>query len=521
MLYKKGVISTKIVSLHLKTASQSLFFMSYARKAVYGTSLVFILSMLGGAAAYITRVVLARGLGPEKFGLFSSVFTLVIFFLFFRDLGFPQALIKYVAEFQAQKKYGEIKSAILSVFAMQMIGSIFLGLIFFFMADFLAIHYFKAAEAAPILKILIIYIFGSVLFIVTKDTLLGLQQTFLFALGEFMKNTIVLGLVLLFFAFGMTLYAPVWAYAFVCFVLFLFYLPWLLHYFPFFKEKISDYRGVRRSLFFFAVPVFFTAAGGKVIGYIDTLLLTYFRPLEEVGVYNAVLPTALLFLYLGSTIATTIFPIVSELLAKKDHKRVRDGLRLIYKYLVVISFPIVGYFLVYAHFFLVSFFGLGYITGVLAFQILLIGVMVFMIASINHTVFSAIGKPALVTKIILGSAVLNIIANLFLIPRYGLTGAALSTTLSYILAFVWSMVLMKKHLGVQIMWIHWAKSLFVTFIYVFILFQLKNRVGENVWWYMPIIAFISLLIYFILAFCFHLIDITELKRYLLKHDATT
>ncbi len=495
--------------------------MSYARKAVYGAGLILTMSMLGGAAAYITKVILARELGPEKYGLFSSVFTLVILLLFFRDLGFPQALIKYIAEFEAQKKYGEIKSAIISVFTMQLIGSLFLGLIFFLMADFLALHYFKSAEAAPILKILIIYIFGSALFIITKDTLLGLQKTFLFSLGEFLKNIIVLGLVLLFLSLGVTLYAPVWAYAFVCLILFLFYLPWLLHYFPFFKEKMNDYPVVRNKLFFFALPVFFTAAGGKVIGYLDTILLTYFRPLEEVGIYNAILPTALLFLYLGSTLGTTIFPIVSELLAKNDYKRVVDGLRLIYKYLVLISFPILGYFLVYAGFFLGIFFGPSYLTGVPAFQILLIGVMVFMLAAVNHTVFSAIGKPAIVTKIILGSAILNVIANLFLIPKYGITGAALSTTLSYIFAFVWSMLLMRKHLGVQILWIHWSKSFIITIIYVLVLFQLKNQFTENILWHMPLVAFAGILVYFTLAFCFNLIDFKELQRYLLKRHGTT
>ncbi len=494
--------------------------MSYARKAVYGAGVVLAMSIMGGIAAYITKVILARELGPEKYGLFSSVFTLIIFMLFFRDLGFPQALIKYVAEFQAQKKYGEIKSAIVSVFMIQMIGSLFLGLIFFLFADFLALHYFKHAEAALIIKILIAYIFGSALFIITKDTLLGLQKTFLFSLGEFLKNIIVLGLVLLFLALGATLYAPVWAYALVCILLFLFYFPWLLHYFPFFKEKINDYPVVRHKLFFFALPVFFTAAGGKVISYTDTLFLTYFRPLEEVGVYNAILPTALLFLYLGSTFGTTVFPLVSELLAKRDYKRVLDGLRLIYKYLVLVLFPLLGYFLVYAGFFLGIFFGPGYMGGVLAFQILLIGAMVFILAAINHTIFSAMGKPAIVTKIILGSAVLNVIANLLLIPKYGITGAALSTSLSYILAFVWSMLLIKKYLKAELLWMHWSKSLIVALVYVFVLSQLKNLAAENIWWHMPAVALAGIVLYFTLAFCFGLIDFKELQRYLLKRYET-
>ena len=68
------------------------------------------------------------------------------------------------------------------------------------------------------------------------------------------------------------------------------------------------------------LPFFVTAIGDKVIVYIDTLMLTYFSTLTEVGIYNVVLPSAIIFLDIGGAIATVVFPMSSELWAKGDTK---------------------------------------------------------------------------------------------------------------------------------------------------------------------------------------------------------
>ena len=104
---------------------------SYTQKAVQGVSIAFVFGFLAAITAYLTRIVLARKLQPEEYGLFYAVFTFIIFFLFFRDLGLGQALVKYISEFRAQQRYGQIKTAILSVFSMQMSSSIFFGIFFF------------------------------------------------------------------------------------------------------------------------------------------------------------------------------------------------------------------------------------------------------------------------------------------------------------------------------------------------------------------------------------------------------
>ena len=93
-----------------------------------------------------------------------------------------------------------------------------------------------------------------------------------------------------------------------------------------------DFWAVLKKMILFGIPSFATAFAGTIIGYIDTLMLTYFSPLSEVGIYNVVLPSALIILFVGRALASTAFPITAELWVKKDYKRLSTGINLLHKY---------------------------------------------------------------------------------------------------------------------------------------------------------------------------------------------
>ncbi len=487
--------------------------MTYTRKAVRGASMIFIMSMLASVLAYVMRVVLARHLGAAEFGLFYAVFTFVIFFMFFRDLGFPQAIIKYIAEFKVKERNDLIKSVIASAFYIQIACSCLFALIFYFLAPYLAVNYFKNPEAATILRIFIFYIFGSVLFIISKDILLGFQKTALFSLGEFFKNGLVLALVVLFFYLGKGVYAPVYAFAIVCFLLFIIYFPLVLREFPLFRYRSGEFPAVAKKMVWFAFPVFATAVGSKIIGYVDTLMLTYFRSLPEVGVYNAVLPTSSLLLYFGSCIGSVTLPMASEFWARGDHRRLMAGIEIMYKYLFILILPVCAVLFVFTPFILQNFFGPEYVVGVTAMRILLLGSLIFTLADINYNIFTAIGKPQTVTTIVFLSAAVNAGLNLILIPKWGITGAGISTATSYLFAFIFSIWKMKSYLNVKAHWKRWSALLFVGAILVYSLFKIPSLLSLNPWLEIGIAIVCSLLIYLFLLYCFNIIDLQEIARY--------
>lgn len=489
--------------------------MTYTNRIVRGVGAIFLMSIFSNFIAYLTRIVLARNLSPYEYGLFYSVFTFVIFFLFFRDLGLGQAVIKHIPEFNIQKRYDSIKTIIFSALSFQFLSSLLLSVILFFSADFLSKYYFKAEVASVLLQFLILYILLSLSFTFLKDILQGFQNFKIFSLIEFLKNSITLLIIVSFIVAGFkNVFVPVFANILVCPILFFILLPFVIKTFPFFKYKITDFKPITKQMFSFGLPVLATSIGGKVIGYIDTIILTYFVSLEQVGIYNVILPSALVVLHLGSAVSAVVFPTVSELWAKQDKKRISDGINLIHKYAFVLTIPAIFTAFTFSGLFISFFFGKEYISGALALQILLIGVLFYLVAGINHSILSGIGKPQIVTKIVLFSAFLNAAGNFILIPKFGIEGAAVSTSLSYFVALFLSTHQITKLIGVNFPKITWFKLTFSGIIFVLIIACLKSVLNLNPWLELIISFGMAFLIYLALVYLIKVIDINEIKKYL-------
>jgi len=487
--------------------------MTYTEKALHGAGMILGMGVLAAVMAYALRVLLARGLGPHAYGLFSSVFTFVMFFLFFRDLGMPQAMIKYIAEFEAKKDLGKISSVLLTVFSFEITGSLLLGGTILISAEKLSTYYFHEPVAAKLLHILALYIVGSVFFTFPKDALLGFQKTTLFAIGDFLKNSAVFLLVFLFLKKGLGVYAPVYAYVIVCFLLFAFYTPFLIRRFPIHKYKLTELNGTTKKVFSFSIMVFATAAGSKIISYIDTLMLTYFRSFGEVGIYNAILPTALMFLYLGKSIASAGFPISSELWAKQDLNRLQKGMELLHKYILVLAVPVLGMVFVFSPFLIRILFGEEYLPGVAAFQVLLLGVLCFIVAIVNNNFISATGKPGVVTKIILIAATGNILLNALLIPHLGILGAAIATTGSYLFSLIASTSYILKQFHFASPWKQWGKITLMGTCFSFFIYILATTFHFSPWIEIIIFPTIAFLGYGFTFTILKIIDLQEIKRY--------
>ncbi len=490
--------------------------MAHLGKILRGIGLVFGMTFIAAMFSYATRVIVARKLGPEQFGLFSAVLTFILFLLFFRDLGLGSALTNFIAKYRVEEKYNEIKTAIYSTFCMQLLSSALIGIVIIAFSGYLSVHYFKIPESKIILLILVIYTMTSFLFIITKFILNGFQDTIPYSLMEVGKNLFILLLSVLLLRYNYGILAAAIPYALVCIVLFFLLLPFIRRNISFSKYKIVHFKEISRDLLLFGLPLMAADIGGKIIAYTDTIMLTHFSSLSEVGIYNVVLPTSLFFIHVSRAISAIVFPISSELSFKKDFKNLAKGISLLYKYTLALVIPLIFILFAFANHYLLIFFGKEYVVGTLAFRILLVGSMFFMIASVNNIIISSMGQPKTVTKIILLSALLNVVLNLFLIPLFGIDGAALSTTLAYLLTLILSTHTLIKSVGVPSPYLHWLKLCLSAAVFVMTVFYITRVLQYSI--YVEIIlAFIfAFIIYVLLLYLFNIIDFLELKVTLLK-----
>lgn len=490
---------------------------NHVGKILRGTGVIFATTFIAALFSYGTRVLVARKLGPEQYGLFASVYTFILFFLFFRDLGLGTALVNYVAKARIEENYNKIKTAVVSVFGLQFLSSSLIGILIIIFSGYLSEHYFKVPESRVILLIMVAYTMTSILYTIPKALLNAFQKTIPFASMEPAKNLFILLCTVILFHFGYSdLLAVSIPYAILSVVFFFIYQPFVQKNLYFFKHKVENFKSTTKELLWFGLPLMAADIGGKIIGYTDTLMLTYFGSLTEVGIYNVVLPSALFFIQISRAISAIVFPISTELHYKKDVAKLAKGVSLLHSYCFALIIPLIFTLFAFTDFFLNLFFGAEYVAGALAFRILLVGSMFFILASVNNIIISSMGEPKEVTKTILFSAILNVVLNLFFIPLFGINGAAVATSLAYLSSLILSTRKLLQTLDISAPFLHWGKLLLTASVFVIVILYMTRMLHLNVYVEIILSALIATIVYSLLLYLFNIIDFQDLKKNLLK-----
>ena len=406
---------------------------NYTKKAIKGVIIVFVMSILASIFGYFLRLILARTLTIEEFGLIYSIIYFFGFFSIFQNLGLAEALAKYIAEFKVKNQFSEIKNSIIIAFLSQLLSSIVIGLIFIIFSQFLSVNYFHYPDASLLIKI---YAIAVILYPTTgifSSIFRGFQHMKYYSLIDFSWILFIFTATFILLNLGFGILSPFIAYLLVNILPVIFYFPlFIKKTFPdFFEIKFRFDKILTKKLFLFGIPVMLSGFAGVIFSYTDTIMITYFRSLKEVGLYNVGMPTAQILSRVALALVVVLLPISSELWAKKNFKKLKIGIELLYKYSFILVLPLSLLMFLFPEIILNVLFGESYLEAADVLRILSIGTIVFTIAQINNSILSGIGKPKIVSKIMLVSACFNAVLNFFLIPMIGIVGAAIATFISF------------------------------------------------------------------------------------------
>ena len=289
---------------------------SYFARGLKGSTLMLFASVFASVFGYLSRAFLARILPIEEFGLFYATLTLIMFTNVFTDLGFGSALVKFIPEFQVKKQNKKIGESLYLVFIIKLILSILFATILILLASKLSVIYFKMDTSFIVLIIFAIFVLINSVNSFVQNVFQSTQRILSYALNHFLSKFLffiglillvifnrplnVIGISLLFV--GMTLIST---------IMFSTYLFKNIH----FKKNFDKH--LFKRLKSFAIPTTLTQISSTIIGYIDVIMITFLLSLTEVGIYDSVLPTALMCTFLSSAMIVPLFPLISEIFAKK------------------------------------------------------------------------------------------------------------------------------------------------------------------------------------------------------------
>lgn len=363
---------------------------------------------------------LARYLGPEGFGTLNYAMAIFTIFSSIALLGLPEIIIRNLVN---NDNYNmDLGCAAL----LQTIGGVaaysFL-LIYIFFVDgnseqtkiFVAIFgfaiLFKASEIS-------IYWFDSKI----KSKYYIVSQALVFLIFSIVK------IYLIYFNFNLISFS--YLFIFEMFFNGLFLLI-VLHRYGVKLISLKFNLSYAKKLLKDSWPLILAALAVSVYMKIDQIMLGNMMGNESVGVYSAALRISEVFYFLPIIISNTFFPLILND-KKKNEKEYMHKMQKLYDYLFAIAFFIALSTTFLAPYIVNLLYGAAY-EGAVNVLVMHVwgGIFVFLgVASSKWIVAENLQVYALQRTI--GGAILNIILNYFLIPDYGVNGAAFATLISQI-----------------------------------------------------------------------------------------
>lgn len=486
---------------------------NYTKRALKNVGIVFFISIIAAFFGYLARVYFARNLTLEEFGLFYAVLAFLGLFGIFKGLGIDLSLAYFIPNFLAKSKLAEVKNSIVYAGIFLLINNILFLVLVLVFADFLGINYFKHGLASTALILVAIGLFADSFVLMMKYSFQGFQRMALFSSVDITRMVLVLIFSFIFFKLGYGLMSPVLSYLIVPFLLVLLYYLFLYraNHDIFTKTKFFWDKPLFRGLRSYGMHLIFLSSAGLIIAYSDRIMLTFFRSLDEVGIYSAVFPTAMLLWYIPDALSKVLLPLSSELWSKGMKKEIEEGLRLLYRYSMMLMLPASFLILAFSRIILELFYGADYGQGSAALQVLSVGMIFYSVHKLNNNIFLGMGKPQINTKVILAGAIANVFLNLLLIPSLGFLGAAIGTAISFFLMVLMGFYFIRKVEIAAIPYLLLLKTFFVSIIFLIIVYYLNLRFIMGIFIKIPLIIFLSGSIYITLLFAFKLLTIGEIK----------
>ncbi len=199
---------------------------------------------------------------------------------------------------------------------------------------------------------------------------------------------------------------------------------------------------IYKKYFYYSLPLAFGTFLYLIYMQIDSVMMGFWGMMEEVGWYRASYKIVDFFA-LFAVIKVVIFPAVTKAFrGTSDYfQRVIDKF---FEFVMFITFPVIAGGFLLSQEIILFLYGQEFLPSVLVFKILIPITGLSLFATLVQSVLITKGKQKYVFYLTGSTALLNVILNLILIPKYSLYGAGIATLLSYILLFFLSVVALKR-----------------------------------------------------------------------------
>lgn len=424
----------------------------------------------------LTTPIITRMIVPEEYGKFSffTMFSNIILYIIF--LGLDQSFIRY---FYKNNSLNRKKSLLKKCLKPPAIGAIFICIV---ILTIVVVARFEQKQA----EILILFAFYIIILIVNRFSFLVLRLNFhtksLAILNIWNKVIYIVIVISIVFIYKRR---DIWAMAMgtVGALFFVTIVSIILEREYWKLGKTNNNTDVTyKELLFFGIPLIFSALLTWLFQGIDKLVIKYYCDFAEVGIYAAANSIIAVFSVITTSFNTLWMPLAIEKYEKNENEKIffifgNDIITIIMFFIaatVILCKDIVIILL-----------GDSYQRAISVFPFLIFYPIMYAIS--ESTVAGINFKKKSYYHVLISATVClcNLLGNLILVPKFGATGAAISTGISYIIFFVIRSYFSYKCVPIQY---HWKKISIITIeMLLYVIYAMGHFFNVNIVIYYGII----------------------------------
>lgn len=401
----------------------------------------------GRGLSLVGDIVAARILGPDSFGLYAIGWTVLRVLSLISPLGLDKGVIFFSTPYW-RRDPAAVKSVLYRSLGLALLSGIVFGGGLFLGASWIADRIFGKPELAYILRWFSLS-FPLVSFLTVAAAASRVTQNMRYSvwIQDVAQPAAGLLLVILFYLLGLrltgVLASDVLSFAIPCIL-----AAWVLgRLFPGSPHSPSVAGGMTGRLLSFSIPASLAGVFTPFLIWVDRLIVGHFRTPAETGVYQAASQTSVIFTIILTGFSAIFMPMISDLHARKESGRLEELFRVSTKWGLYMSLPVFAMLCVFPREILTLVFDSRYESGWLPLVILSLGQLVNVGTGAVGPLLVMTGHPTRWSVLSGVALAANVLLNWYLVPRFGLAGAALGTALSLSGLFLVGLLQVRKKLG--------------------------------------------------------------------------
>lgn len=425
-------------------------------KVVRGTAVMLAGRVVNAACLFAFSIVMARSLGRDEYGLIALTMGIAGILEILGDMGMNTGAARYIPFHQARKEWDAVRRIVSINVASKAATAVLLGALIYLLAGLLAGFFGKPID--PLLRIAALVLAMNVVGGAAQGLLRGLQRLGAMSVANAVRDLVWLGTSMaLVLGGGLGVEGAVWGYVAGA-------VAWAV------VNIAAMARGVRAdvpergplaeryqgamamTLLTFGVPVMLTNLIMMVIEWTSTFVIGYDLAVKDLSAFNVAYGMVSMPLVLTQAIGWAMLPAMSHAYGQGRSDILRGIWQGSVKLVDIVLFPIAALLMA------MSAPGIGLLYGseysAAAVPLTIMALMLFFkpVGVICLQMLAAMAMQLHILRAIVVSLAINVAMNLALVPLWGVEGAAVAATTTFVVNSVLLYSVARSRGGVAMEW---------------------------------------------------------------------